>query len=135
MFFFFLINILKLMMLSFFFLNYIIFHVFLITQSDEALNSLSVLVDKHLVEFTTNLNDSDILMTTVAKKNYVYVRDRPAIEHLVYNDYLVRRKVNPINERSHCPFATATTPFLKRVRAFAYPNSTRWNALFDPQYD
>lgn len=123
------------MMLSFFFLNYIIFHVFLITQSDEALNSLSVLVDKHLVEFTTNLNDSDILMTTVAKKNYVYVRDRPAIEHLVYNDYLVRRKVNPINERSHCPFATATTPFLKRVRAFAYPNSTRWNALFDPQYD
>lgn len=91
-------------------------------------------MDKHLVEFTTNLNDSDILMTTVAKKNYVYVRDRPAIEHLVYNDYLVRRKVNPINERSHCPFATATTPFLKRVRAFAYPNSTRWNALFDPQY-
>ncbi|KAL9702646.1 hypothetical protein quinque_006164 [Culex quinquefasciatus] len=104
-----------------------------IKNSDEALNSLSVLVDKHLVEFTTNLNDSDILMTTVAKKNYVYVRDRPAIEHLVYNDYLVRRKVNPINERSHCPFATATTPFLKRVRAFAYPNSTRWNALFDPQ--
>ncbi|XP_062535181.1 glutamate receptor ionotropic, kainate 2-like [Armigeres subalbatus] len=104
-----------------------------IKNSDEALNSLSFLVDKHLVEFTTNLNDSDILMTTVTKKNYVYVRDRPAIEHLVYKDYLVRRKVNPINERSHCPFATATTPFLTRVRAFAYPNNTRWNTLFDPQ--
>ncbi|XP_001651932.2 glutamate receptor ionotropic, kainate 2 [Aedes aegypti] len=104
-----------------------------IKNSDETLNSLSFLVDKHLVEFTTNLNDSDILMTTVSKKNYVYVRDRPAIEHLVYKDYLVRRKVNPINERSHCPFATATTPFLKRVRAFAYPNTTRWNTLFDPQ--
>ncbi|XP_055621480.1 probable glutamate receptor [Toxorhynchites rutilus septentrionalis] len=104
-----------------------------IKNSDEALNSLNILVDKHLVEFTSNLNDSDILLTTVAKKNFVYVRDRPAIGHLVYNDYLVRRKVNPINERSHCPFATASKPFLTRVRAFGYPNTTRWNALFDPQ--
>ncbi|XP_058463209.1 glutamate receptor ionotropic, kainate 4 [Malaya genurostris] len=104
-----------------------------IKNSDEALNSLNTLVGKHLVEFTTNLNDSDVLMTTVAKKNFVYVRDRPAFAHMVYNDYLVRRKVNPINERSHCPFAAAVSPFLKKVRAFAYPNTTRWNFLFDPQ--
>ncbi|XP_055533659.1 glutamate receptor ionotropic, delta-1 [Wyeomyia smithii] len=104
-----------------------------IKNSDEALNSLNTLVDKHLVEFATNQNDSEILMTTVAKKNYVYVRDRPAFAHMVYSDYLVRRKVNPVNERSHCPFAAATTPFLKKVRAFAYPNTTRWNILFDAQ--
>ncbi|XP_055613759.1 ionotropic receptor 93a [Uranotaenia lowii] len=104
-----------------------------IKNSDESLNYLMVLLDKNLVDFSTNLNDSDILMTTVSKKNYVFVRDKPAIEHLVYQDYLVRRKVNPINERSHCPFATALTPFLKRVRAFGYPNNTKWNTLFDPQ--
>ncbi|XP_058828644.1 glutamate receptor ionotropic, kainate 4 [Topomyia yanbarensis] len=104
-----------------------------IKNSDEALNSLNTLVDKHLVDFTTNLNDSDVLMTTVAKKNYVYVRDRPAFTHMVYSDYLVRRKGNPISERSHCPFAAATTPFLTKIRGFAYPNTTRWNTLFDPQ--
>ena len=103
-------------------------------QRDEALNALSVLVDKRLVDFTTNVNDSDTLADKVAKQNYVFVRDRPAIDHMIYADYLVRRKINPKNERVHCPYATATTPFLKRNRAFGYPPNTEWNRIFDPEY-
>ncbi|XP_052869720.1 probable glutamate receptor [Anopheles cruzii] len=104
-----------------------------IKNHDETLNALSVLVDKRLVEFTTNVNDSATLAERVAKQNYVFVRDRPAIDHMIYADYLVRRKINPINERVHCPYATATTPFLKRNRAFGYPLTTEWNRLFDPE--
>ncbi|EAA00639.3 AGAP011968-PA [Anopheles gambiae str. PEST] len=104
-----------------------------IKNRDEALNALSVLVDKRLVDFTTNVNDSDTLADKVAKQNYVFVRDRPAIDHMIYADYLVRRKINPKNERVHCPYATATTPFLKRNRAFGYPPNTEWNRIFDPE--
>ncbi|XP_058054740.1 probable glutamate receptor [Anopheles bellator] len=104
-----------------------------IKNHDETLNALNVLVDKRLVDFTTNVNDSATLAERVAKQNYVFVRDRPAIDHMIYADYLVRRKINPINERVHCPYATATTPFLKRNRAFGYPLTTEWNRLFDPE--
>ncbi|XP_058124885.1 glutamate receptor ionotropic, kainate 2 [Anopheles ziemanni] len=104
-----------------------------IKNRDETLNTLSVLIDKRLVDFTANVNDSDTLAEKVAKHNYVFVRDRPAIDHMIYADYLVRRKINPINERVHCPYATATTPFLKRNRAFGYPLTTEWNRLFDPE--
>ncbi|XP_053675806.1 glutamate receptor ionotropic, delta-2 [Anopheles nili] len=104
-----------------------------IKNPDETLNALSVLVDKRLVDFTNNINDSDTLADKVAKQNYVFVRDRPAINHMIYADYLLRRKINPINERVHCPYATATTPFLKRNRAFGYPPMTMWNRIFDPE--
>ncbi|XP_050080353.1 glutamate receptor ionotropic, kainate 2 [Anopheles maculipalpis] len=104
-----------------------------IKNRDETLNALSVLVDKRLVDFTTNVNDSDTLADKVAKHNYVFVRDRPAIDHMIYADYLVRRKINTLVERLHCPYATATTPFLKRNRAFGYPLTTEWNRIFDPE--
>ncbi|XP_035893437.1 glutamate receptor ionotropic, delta-1 [Anopheles stephensi] len=104
-----------------------------IKNRDETLNALSVLVDKRLVDFTTNVNDSDTLADKVAKQNYVFVRDRPAIDHMIYADYLVRRKINTLIERLHCPYATATTPFLKRNRAFGYPLTTEWNRIFDPE--
>uniref|UniRef100_A0A182W227 Ionotropic glutamate receptor C-terminal domain-containing protein n=1 Tax=Anopheles minimus TaxID=112268 RepID=A0A182W227_9DIPT len=105
-----------------------------IKNRDETLNALSVLVDKRLVDFTTNVNDSDTLADKVAKQNYVFVRDRPAIDHMIYADYLVRRKINTLVERLHCPYATATTPFLKRNRAFGFPLTTEWNRIFDPEY-
>ncbi|XP_049296785.1 glutamate receptor ionotropic, kainate 2 isoform X2 [Anopheles funestus] len=104
-----------------------------IKNRDETLNALSVLVDKRLVDFTTNVNDSDTLADKVAKQNYVFVRDRPAIDHMIYADYLVRRKINTLIERLHCPYATATTPFLKRNRAFGFPLTTEWNRIFDPE--
>ncbi|XP_053669519.1 probable glutamate receptor [Anopheles marshallii] len=104
-----------------------------IKNRDETLNALSVLVDKRLVDFTTNVNDSDTLADKVAKQNYVFVRDRPAIDHMIYADYLVRRKINTLVERLHCPYATATTPFLKRNRAFGFPLTTEWNRIFDPE--
>jgi glutamate receptor, ionotropic, invertebrate len=92
-----------------------------------------VLVDKKLAEFTGDTNDSDILMKSVEKKNYVFVRDKPAVDHMIYRDYKYRKQIDQTNEKIHCPFAMAKNPFLKRKRAFAYPLKTKWNALFDPE--
>lgn len=78
-------------------------------------------------------NDSDYLEDYVEQKNFVFIRDRPAIDHLIYKDYQ-RRRATAADEKMHCPFATSKYPFLKRKRAFAYPMGTEWNALFDPEY-
>lgn len=79
------------------------------------------------------LEDSEYLDRFVEEKNFIFVRDRPAIDHVIYKDY-ERRRDQTADEKTHCPFATSKSPFLKRKRAFAYPMDTEWNALFDPEY-
>lgn len=86
-----------------------------------------------MVDFTTVLNDTEILINQVEKRNYVFVRDRPAIQHLVYTDYKYRKAFSKSNEKIHCPFAVAANPVLKRMRGFGFPKTTPWNILFDPQ--
>lgn len=49
------------------------------------------MVNKKLTEFTTNGNDTDILLSLVKKKNLIYIRDRPAITHMLYEDYKKRK--------------------------------------------
>lgn len=41
------------------------------------------MVDRSLGIFSNQNNDSDILMNEILKKDYVYIRDKPAIDHLV----------------------------------------------------
>jgi glutamate receptor, ionotropic, invertebrate len=97
------------------------------------LTQLQALVVKKLAEFSEEANDTVILMKSVEKKNYVFIRDKPAVDHLIYQDYKYRKNIDQFNEKVHCPFAVAKSPFLKRKRAFAYPLKTKWNALFDPE--
>jgi glutamate receptor, ionotropic, invertebrate len=86
----------------------------------------------------------------VLKKNLVFIRDKPAIDHLVYegkktveifrkislylqyiSDYR-KRKLLP-SERLQCPFAMSKEISLKRKRGFVYPKESKWKKLFDPQ--
>lgn len=69
----------------------------------------------------------------VQKENYVFIRDKPAMNHLMYNDYKYRKTIS-VEEKVHCPFAIATKPFMRRKRAFAYPRNSTWMNLFDPEY-
>lgn len=78
-------------------------------------------------------NDSDNLLDYVESKNYVFIRDRPAIDHLIYQDYQRRKFQSSNDEKKHCPFATAKIPFMKRKRTFAYPISSHYNEIFDPE--
>lgn len=66
------------------------------------------------------------------KKNLVFIRDKPAIDHLVYEDYR-KRKREP-SERLQCPFAMSKEISLRRKRGFIYPKKSKWAKLFDPQW-
>lgn len=82
----------------------------------------------------SNLSDPDNLKTYVENNHYVYIRDRPAVDHLIYQDYKERREKNSMSdEKVHCPFATSKYSFMRRKRTFAYQPNTTWNALFDPE--
>lgn len=79
-------------------------------------------------------NDTQNLLDFVEKKDYVYVRDRPAIDHLIYRDYRDRKTRILNDEKAQCPFAVSKTPFIKRKRTFAYSKENfPYNSLFDPE--
>lgn len=79
-------------------------------------------------------NDTQNLKAFVEEKDYVYVRDRPAIDHLIYKDYRERKTVYLNDEKKQCPFAVSKTPFIKRKRTFAYSKENfPYKNLFDPE--
>lgn len=88
--------------------------------------------DDHRIIFSDK-SDNDTLNEYVFRDGYVLVRDRPAINHLIYNDYQERKLKNPIDEKKQCPFATAKDPFMKRKRSFAYNLDSDLNFIFDPE--
>lgn len=106
---------------------------FLCFQSNESLTMMRKMYDNHHIIFSEK-TDNETLNDYVYKEGYVFVRDRPAINHLIYNDYILRKKINPNDERKQCPFATAKDPFMKRRRSFAYQLGSELNSLFDSEY-
>uniref|UniRef100_A0A336K8J6 CSON003923 protein n=1 Tax=Culicoides sonorensis TaxID=179676 RepID=A0A336K8J6_CULSO len=106
-----------------------------IKNENEELNVLLRLVTREIGEFIeiTQMNDTDILRDRVEKKKNLYIRDRPAMDHLRYDDYKYRLTKSRNDEKKHCPFAVAKDPLLRLRRGFAYPLNTKWNRLFDPE--
>lgn len=88
--------------------------------------------DAHRIVFSEK-NDSATLNEYVFKDGYVLVRDRPAINHLIYSDYQERKRMNPGDEKKQCPFATAKEPFMRRKRSFAYRLDSDLQRVFDPE--
>lgn len=80
------------------------------------------------------MNDNSILIDYVEKQNYVFVRDRPAIDHLIYNDYKYRKTLSMTDERIQCPFAISKTAFMKKRRTFAYRLDFNYSRIFDREY-
>lgn len=91
------------------------------------------MVDNNRAVFSNNYNDTANLIDYVEKQNYVFVKQRPGIDHLIYSDYQRRKEFKNFDERGHCPFAISKTPFLKRKRAFAYSKNFAYRLLFDPE--
>lgn len=89
------------------------------------------MVDKKLAAFVDSLNDTEVLLDYVEQKNYLFIRDKPAIKHLIYRDYKYRKTLNANNEKIHCAFAVAKEAFLKLRRTFAYSKTFRFQQLFD----
>ncbi|XP_070502352.1 glutamate receptor ionotropic, delta-1 [Chironomus tepperi] len=100
-----------------------------IRNTNEELDFLMPMVEKNLGIFSNKNNDTDILLNQIMKKDYVFIRDKPAIDHLVYNDWR-KRKTMP-SERLQCPFALSKLSSLRRKRGFAFPIGSKWRPLFD----
>lgn len=92
---------------------------------------LSKMVSDNLAEFTITNNDTDNLINYVEQKDYVYIRDRPAIIEALYANYRYRRMVKADDEKLHCNLAMTKEPILKKKRAFAYPIGTNLSDIFD----
>lgn len=57
-------------------------------QTEEELDYLLPMVDRSQGVFSPQNNDSDILMNQIFLKDFVYIRDKPAIDHLVIIRFL-----------------------------------------------
>lgn len=92
------------------------------------------MVNKGRVEFSDKSasNDNETLVTYVEKQNYVLIKDRPSIDHLIYADYKYRKTISH-GDRNHCPFAISKKPFLTKKRSFAYSFDFKFSRLFDPE--
>ncbi|XP_062134409.1 ionotropic receptor 93a [Drosophila sulfurigaster albostrigata] len=104
-----------------------------IRTTNESLNMLNRMIYNNYAVFTDASNDTYNLQNYVERNGYVFVRDRPAINIMLYRDYLYRKSVSFNDEKIHCPFAMAKEPFLKKKRTFAYPIGSNLSELFDPE--
>ncbi|XP_033149329.1 LOW QUALITY PROTEIN: glutamate receptor ionotropic, kainate 2 [Drosophila busckii] len=104
-----------------------------IRTTNESLYMLNPMIKNNYAVFSDATNDTYNLQNYVNLNGYVFVRDRPAINIMLYKDYLYRKSINLKDEKVHCPFALAKEPFLKKKRAFAYPIGSNLSELFDPE--
>lgn len=87
------------------------------------------MVQKKMGLFQPEPKDTDFL--AFIQKDYVYLRDKPAVEHLMYTDYKNKTRQG-IEEKNRCTYVTTTNFFMKRARAFAYPTTSNLYHIFDP---
>lgn len=81
----------------------------------------------------TEQTDNDTLNDLVYEEDFVLVRDKPAISHLIYNDYMLRKVAFPKDEKKQCPFAAGKKPFMRRRRSFGYRHGFEFNFIIDPE--
>uniref|UniRef100_A0A6P4DYF6 Uncharacterized protein LOC108038316 n=1 Tax=Drosophila rhopaloa TaxID=1041015 RepID=A0A6P4DYF6_DRORH len=103
-----------------------------IRTTNESLSMLNRMIQNNYAVFSDETNDTYNLLNYVESNGYVFVRDRPAINIMLYQDYLYRKSISFSDEKVHCPFAMAKEPFLKKKRTFAYPIGSNLSQLFDP---
>lgn len=60
----------------------------------------------------------------------VLVKEQAAIHTLMYEDYLKKAREG-VAESDRCTYVVATYPFMKKQRAFAYPQNSTLRVLFD----
>ncbi|KAF5296312.1 hypothetical protein FQA39_LY12529 [Lamprigera yunnana] len=71
-----------------------------------------------------------IVYDIVKEKDYLYIGEKPQVEHIMYKDYNERAKAGLL-ESERCVFVITTWPVLERERAFAYSQDFQFKELFD----
>nr|AXY83441.1 putative ionotropic receptor 14 [Conopomorpha sinensis] len=102
---------------------------FVVEDVNEDLHYLSAMIVNGRAEFRSVSNVTDYL--PLVSKGAVLVLEQTAIDHLMYNDYLAEARQG-IAETDRCTYVVAPNPFMRKMRAFAYPRNSTFKRLFDP---
>ncbi|XP_068628204.1 glutamate receptor ionotropic, delta-2 [Battus philenor] len=99
-----------------------------IRNPDDELYYLNKMVLNGRAQFYSLPRDEAYL--PIVKGGAVLVKEQTAIDHLMYGDYQ-RKAREGVAEGDRCTYVVAPHSFMKRQRAFAYPNNTTLKTLFD----
>ncbi|GLV35186.1 Ionotropic receptor 76b [Carabus blaptoides fortunei] len=80
-------------------------------------------------QFVTD-NNTEILDYYVKKKEYLFIMEKPIVDHLMYGDYLDKSRKG-IPESDRCTFVITSWSVITRARAFAYNMNFKWKEVFD----
>nr|AVH87308.1 ionotropic receptor 20 [Holotrichia parallela] len=72
----------------------------------------------------------NILDNWVTRRDYMYIGERPIVEHLMYRDYLAKVGMN-IVEENRCTFVITKWVVRDNMRAFGYSPNFPFQKLFD----
>ncbi|XP_013134836.1 PREDICTED: glutamate receptor ionotropic, delta-2 [Papilio polytes] len=99
-----------------------------IRNPEEELYYINKMVSNGRAQFRSVKRDEDYL--PIVRAGAVLVKEQTAIDHLMYGDYL-RKAREGVIESERCTYVVAPQFFMKKQRAFAYPNNTTLKILFD----
>lgn len=66
----------------------------------------------------------------VRKRDYLFLNEKPIVDHLMYNDYLDKARKG-VDEADRCTFVITKWSVLSRARAFAYSKQFKFGDVFD----
>lgn len=73
----------------------------------------------------------DASFLSYVDNDVVFVRDKPAVELLMYEDYKNKTLQN-VDEKERCTYVVTKDKFMTKSRAFAFPKNSSLITLFDP---
>ncbi|KAJ3657317.1 hypothetical protein Zmor_009131 [Zophobas morio] len=78
----------------------------------------------------TSASNKDILNIYVDKKDMMFIREKPIVEYIMYDDYKEKTK-KEIEEPKRCTYVITSWSVASFSRAFAYSKDFKYKPLFD----
>ncbi|XP_053599530.1 glutamate receptor ionotropic, delta-1 [Plodia interpunctella] len=101
---------------------------YIVAAPNENLYYLNAMVKNGRAEFRSFQNHSEYL--PMVKNGAVLVKERDAIEHTMYADYLQKAREG-VAEADRCTYVVAPNKFMAKRRGFIYPRNSKLKPLFD----
>lgn len=102
---------------------------FLFQFNEASSFELRKILPRDLAKYLTD-DDSFILDYHVKKNNRMFIREKPIVDHLMYQDYLARTRED-IKESTKCTFVVTNWAVVRISRAFVYSKNFKYQRLFD----
>lgn len=74
--------------------------------------------------------DLDIIKSYVNKREMMFIREKPIVEYVMYDDYKEKTR-NQVEEAKRCTYVITKFSVVTFSRAFAYSKDFKYKPLFD----